>query len=131
MSRRNRRPVPGAGAKKSPKRGEIWRVIDRNKKHNEDKTFENSVQGGTRFCIIVSNDIGNKHAPVVEVVYTTTRQKHNLPTHFLANSTPEPSTVLCEQVMTVAKRDLTEYFGALTANETSQLNKCLRISLGL
>lgn len=134
MSRRHRNYAIGTAMQKTPRRGEIWLAVDRDKKHNgreEEKVYKDSVQGGTRICIVVSNDTGNRHAPVVEVVYTTTRQKNELPTHFLADSTPEPSTVLCEQIMTVAKKDLTICYGALTANETSQLNKCLRVSLGL
>lgn len=32
-------------------------------------------RGGARPGIIVSNDVGNKHAPIVEVVYLTSREK--------------------------------------------------------
>lgn len=133
MSRRNR-PAKGIIAYKTPQRGEIWLAVDRDEDHNGKKSerrYENSVQAGTRTCIVVSNDTGNMHAPVVEVVYTTTKQKNNLPTHFLTDSTPELSTVLCEEIMTVPKKDLIKYYGALTMKEKSRLNKCLKISLGL
>lgn len=133
MSKKHQQ-VRGQILYKTPRRGEIWLAIDREKKHNgkeQDKTYENSVQGGTRVCVVVSNDMGNLHAPVVEIVYTTTKQKNDLPTHFPVKSTPEPSTVLCEQIMTVNKNDLKTYYGSLTMKEKCQLDRCLKISLGL
>lgn len=90
-----------------------------------------SVQKGTRPCIIVSNDIGNTYAPIVEIVYMTTADKPNIPTHFVTESAPRRSVVLCEQVMTVPKKDLREFYGKLTMKEKVQLDRCLRISLGL
>lgn len=121
--------------KKAPRRGEIWYIEDKDKRHDEDKrrksSFHDSVQCGTRYCIIVSNDTGNRFSPVVEIVYVTTKKKSELPTHFLATSTPKPSTVLCEQIMTVPKESLTHYHGMLTKEELIKLNKCLKISLNL
>ena len=46
-------------------RGEIFFI-------NEGES-SGSEPGGARPGIIVSNDIGNKHAPIVEVVYLTSR----------------------------------------------------------
>lgn len=118
---------------KAPRRCDIWLVVDRDEKVGDKETreYESSVQKGTRLCVIVSNDTGNTCAPIVEVVYTTTKKKNKMPTHFLATSTPEPSTVLCEQVMTVSKKDLIRYYGTLNMKEKSQLNKCLKVSLDL
>lgn len=48
-------------------RGEIFFI-------NEGES-SGSEQGGARPGIIVSNDVGNKHAPIVEVVYLTSRKK--------------------------------------------------------
>lgn len=117
-----------------PHRGEIWLAIDRNKKHNGKKSEQNynsSVQGGTRLCVVVSNDESNRLAPVVEIVYVTTKRKKELSTHLMINSTPEPSTVLCEQIMTIPKKNLIKYYGRLTSAEKNRLNRCLKISLGL
>ena len=118
----------------NPRRGEVWLAIDRNEKHNgkeSEREYENSVQAGTRTCIVVSNNTGNTHSPNVEVVYTTTKEKADLPTHFVTKTTPEPSIVLCEEIMTVSKKDLTKYYGKLGTVETEQLDKCLKVSLGL
>lgn len=119
---------------KTPRRGEIWLIVDRSEKwkgKKEERVYENSIQAGTRTCIVVSNNKGNTHSPNVEVVYTTTKEKNNLPTHFQTDSTPEHSTVLCEEVMTVPKKDLVRYYGHLSLIETCQLDKCLKVSLGL
>lgn len=133
MARRYK-PKTGAMIARTPRRGEVWLAVDRDKDHNgkeSERKYDNSVQGGTRTCIVVSNNKGNTHSPNVEVVYTTTAKKNALPTHFITNTTPVESTVLCEEVMTVSKKDLTVFYGVLSREETTQLNKCLKISLGL
>lgn len=133
MSRKHKRPFT-TNSIRVPRRGEIWHIVDRDETHNgreQNKTFKNSVQGGTRFCIVVSNNTINSKSSEVEVVYTTTKKKNKLPTHFITRSTPETSVVLCEQVTTVAKKDLTDCYGILTMNEKIQLDKCLAISVGL
>ena len=45
-------------------------------------------QGGYRPAIIVSNNLNNLHSSTVEVVYLTTKPKHNLPTHVDIYSAP-------------------------------------------
>lgn len=88
-----------------------------------------SEQSGTRPGIIVSNDIGNIHAPVVEVVYTTTQRKRLLPTHVPLKSLPRPCIALCEQITTVSKRRLERYIGRLADEEIESINKALQVSL--
>lgn len=119
------------GGIKEIRRGDIWLVVDRNSKHNKKHEFDNSVQGGTRICIVVSNDMINTNARDVEIVYTTTKNKNDLPTHFKVDSTPELSTVLCEQITTVPKKNLKKCFGTLTLKERAQLNRCMKISIEL
>lgn len=117
-----------------PHRGDIFLIVDRDENHdkdNENQKYENSLEAGTRTCIVVSNNMGNTHSPNIEIVYTTTKKKNKLPTHFITESTPRRSTVMCEAVMTVPKTDLTKYYGALSPMEITRLNRCLRISLGL
>lgn len=116
----------------SPRRNEIWLVVDRDKKHDvKHQQFDNSVQGGTRVCIVVSNDIINTQSKDVEIVYTTTKHKTDIPTHFHVDSTPEPSIVLCEQVVTVPKKNLVRCYGSLSMKEKTELDRCLKISLDL
>ena len=43
--------------------------------------YTGSEQNGGRPGVIVSNDVGNKHSPNVEVVFLTSQEKNPLPTH--------------------------------------------------
>lgn len=90
-----------------------------------------SEQAGSRPAIIVSNDIGNEHAPVVEVVYLTGMRKKKLPTHVRIYSAPYTSTALCEQVDTVDKSRLDRWIGHVSVKEQEEINKALAVSLGL
>lgn len=81
--------------------------------------------------IIVSNDQNNLHSQTVEVVYCTTRHKPNLPTHTTILSTPYESTVLCEQVTTVDISRIGNYIGRCTEREMREIDRCIRVSLGL
>ena len=106
------------------KRGEIY-YIDR--EFNE----VGSEQRAGRPAIIVSNDIGNENAEIVEVVYLTTQQKKDLPTHVAIRSTKYKSTALCEQITTVAKKRIGEYCGTCTDNEMQAVENAMLISLGI
>lgn len=90
-----------------------------------------SEQEADRPAIIVSNDTGNKHAPVVEVVYLTTKKKAGLPTHVYIGSAERPSIALCEQIVTVCKSRLARYIGSVTEEEMSRVDKALSKSLGI
>lgn len=90
-----------------------------------------SEAGGNRPAIIVSNNTGNVHSSVVEVVYLTTKPKKPLPTHVQIFSSKVPSTALCEQIVTVSKDRIKDRMGALTEKEMQSLDAALIISLGL
>ena len=82
--------------------------------------------------IIVSNNTNNYFSPTVEVVFTTSQpRKHILPTQFITQITPCPSTVMCEGVTTVDKSRLQRFIGTLPTSEREQLDRCLAVSLGL
>ena len=91
---------------------------------------QGSVQYGGRYCIIVSNNTGNLYSPTVMVVPCTTKTKHNLPTHFDIQL-DKPSTVLCEHILTIHKSQIQGYYGQLSAEEHTKLNKCMIRALGL
>ena len=96
---------------------------------NLSKT-QGSVQSGERFCIVVSNNTGNIYSPTVMVVPCTTKKKHNLPTHFDI-MLDKNSTVLCENILTIDKTQMERYYGRLSAEELTELNRRLIIALGL
>ena len=81
--------------------------------------------------VIVSNDANNRASRTVEAVYLTTRDKPNLPTHTIIHSSGAESTVLCEQITTVAVECLGSYIGRCTAAEMEAIDKCLIESIGL
>lgn len=90
-----------------------------------------SEQAGERPAVIVSNDIGNRYAPVVEVVYLTTKRKTSLPTHVFISTAERPSIALCEQIVTVCKSRLERYIGSVTVAEMRRVDKALSTSLGI
>ena len=109
-----------------PKRGEIYFIA----------TDNNSESVGSEQCnhdrpgIIVSNNVGNKHSGIVEVVYLTTSPKKNLPTHVDIYTTKRPSTALCEQICTVSKHRLRKYINQCSSREMGDIDCALAISLG-
>lgn len=105
------------------KRGDIYHVTG--------GVAVGSEQTANRPAVVVSNDIGNRFAPVVEVVYLTTRKKTGLPTHVFIGSAPRPSIALCEQIVTVSKSRLQRRIGRITAEEMNKIDKALGKSLGI
>ena len=105
------------------KRGEIWYI---------EKGFSvGSEQASGRPAVVISNDLNNTHSPTVEVVYLTTKPKHNLPTHVTIRSLSRISTALCEQITTVAVERVGNYCGRVTADELDGIEAAIHISLGL
>ena len=104
-------------------RGEIYYIHETEVSGNE--------QAGGRPGIIVSNDVGNEHSPVVIVVYLTTQEKKVLPTHVKISSAAKPSVALCEQIKTVYKARLGNYIGQISDTEQKCLDKALAVSIGL
>lgn len=113
----------GAGTRGSVKRGDIYFVVG--------GAAVGSEQSANRPAVVVSNDIGNRFAPIVEVVYLTTRKKVGLPTHVFIGSAPKPSVALCEQIVTVSKSRLQRRIGRVTQQEINNIDKALRKSLGI
>lgn len=104
-------------------RGEIYYIYETEISGNE--------QAGGRPGVIISNDVGNEHSPVVIVVYLTTREKKPLPTHVKINSAEKPSTALCEQIETIYKGRIGKYIGQITDTEQKNLDKALAVSIGI
>ena len=90
-----------------------------------------SEQGGTRPVLIVQNNVGNLKSPTTIVAPITKSQtKAIIPTHFEIDL-KYPSTVMLEQIFTVNKNDLETFIRDLTDEEMNDLNRCLKISIGL
>lgn len=89
-----------------------------------------SEQNSNRPAVVVSNDIGNEHSGIVEVVYLTSQPKKDLPTHAKVLCSV-PSTALCEQIHTVSKERLGAFIRTCTPTEMNDIDAKLMISLGL
>lgn len=104
--------------------GQIWYVKRRDK--------DGHIQTGDRPAIVVSNDIGNNHSPMVNVVpLTTNLDKKPLPTHCEIISSPYKSIALCEQVIPINKEDLIYCVGECKTFEMRQVKVCLMIQFNI
>ena len=95
-----------------------------------------SEQGGIRPVLVIQNDIGNKYSPTVIVAAVTSQiNKSKLPTHLQLDTKEfglsKDSVVLLEQVRTIDKSRLREKVCHLDENFMWQIDKSLRVSLGL
>ena len=81
--------------------------------------------------VVISCDEGNRNSATVQVALCTTRPKANLPTHVEILSTYKPSTVLCEQIITVSLARLGNYIGRCTAEEMRDIDIAVATALGL
>lgn len=108
------------------------RIIQRgNIYYVESAPVTGCEQKAGRPAIIVSNNIGNRHSPVVEVVFLTTKTKTNLPTHVMIQSTERPSTAICEQISPVSVSRLSRFYGRCSYDEMKKIDEALCISLAL
>lgn len=96
---------------------------------------DGSLQSGTRPVIIVSNNLANKHSPVITVIPMTAQMsKKKLPTHAVIENCglEKKSIVLAEQIMSINKKNLERKMG--TISETvyeSKVKKAMKVQLGL
>lgn len=95
-----------------------------------------SEQGGSRPVVVIQNNSGNRHAPILIVAMITSKTSKNgqLPTHFLLkenSALDEPSVVLLEQLRTIDKRRVKEYLGRTSKREMLGIDKALVKSLSL
>ena len=97
-----------------------------------------NVQRGIRPCLIIQNNIGNKYSPTTIVVPLTSEiKKQKQPTHEIITRMDAfglkcDSMALCEQILTIDKRKITEKIGKVINNITMEsVSKACSISLGL
>ena len=96
----------------------------------------NSVQGGTRPAVVISNDRGNKFSPVLIVVPLTSRTKKLLPTHHtiepsMINGLTKTSIALTEQIITIGKDMVRNIVGVLEEMDVNFINRKVMTSLAL
>lgn len=109
------------------RRGEVYLAQLQNTNGN--------IQQGLRPVLVLQNNAGNLYAPTTIVCSITTAKKKPLPTHVKVRrggGLKKTSTVLCEQIHTINKRDLKKYLGRITNQGTlTKINRALLTSLGV
>lgn len=90
-----------------------------------------SEQKSGRPAIVVSNDKNNRYSDVIEVVYLTSKQKTELPTHVKIQSLRTESIALCEQVSSVSTKRVGGFKARITGDELAQIDIALLASLDL
>lgn len=106
------------------RRGDIY-YISNAKCYFTDPALEAGRPG-----VIVSSDKLNEHSTVVEVVYLTTKEKRDMPTHKEVLCRV-PSTAICENICTISKDRLGTFVRTCTDKEMEVLNEGLLASLGI
>ena len=119
---------------RTPQRGDIWFV-------NLDPHAGNSVQGGCRPVLVVSNNIGNVHAETLNVLPMTRQMKKpNLPCHTQLDpdivsdkhQTLDASMILAEQITTISKDQMKNYVGHVQDEALlNAVNHAVSVQLGL
>ena len=95
-----------------------------------------SEQGGVRPVLIISNDIGNRHAPIfIGAIITSHIEKKKLPTQVILDTScglSVDSMVECEQIRTLDKKRILSFVGEVTDKaQRNAIDKAIKISLGV
>lgn len=90
-----------------------------------------SEQEGGRPAIIISSQAGCDTSSLVTVIFLTTEPKNNQGTHVEINSIKKQSTALCEQINTISKTRLGDYYGSITSEELELIDQTMCFSLGI
>ena len=91
---------------------------------------ENSIQGGERPCVIVSNNMGNRYSPNVTIIPLTSRSKKDLPTHVVIKSYNN-SIALGEQIITIPKTWIVSLKGRVLPSELKLIDRVIEIAVGI
>lgn len=112
---------------KSIKRGDIFYIIG-----DPENPPIGAEIWSDRAGLIVSNDAICKSSDALEIVYVSTSQHKRLsPSHIRVTSGNKKAIALCEQVHTVDKSRLTDYFGHATDEEMQDVDAGILFGLGI
>ncbi|HEY84877.1 MAG TPA: type II toxin-antitoxin system PemK/MazF family toxin [Chloroflexi bacterium] len=112
---------------KSVKRGDIFTV--------DLEPVRGAEQGKARPALVIQNDIGNRHSPIIVVAALTSGNYVRFPVN-VAVKAPEgglknDSLALLNQIRSIDKSRLGRHWGRLSAETMDRIDVALKISLGL
>lgn len=105
------------------KRGDVWWV-----------NFEPSLGSETRKvrpAVIISNNSANTHLNRVQVVPLTSNTGRCYPSEVLVSLNGTDNKAMADQIATIDKARLRELIGTLTSKEIKQIERAIKIQLGL
>ena len=114
-----------SGFNKDLKRGEMFFI----QKSSDYVECGSEIYSG-RPAIIVSNQNLNAVSKTVEVVYLTTKEKYDSHLHVKIQSI-KSSVAICEQITTVAKERIGDYYGTCSEKKKKKINIAMAKSLSL
>ena len=110
-----------------PKRGDIWLV-------RLDPTIGSEIRK-TRPALIISNDINNRHAPLVTVLPISDKGEKVYPfeTGLSTGNTrlSKPSKIRCQQIRTVDRIRLVKRLGHVDKELLPDIEEALKLHLGI
>lgn len=115
------------------KRGQIWNVKkDIRKSIDGMRDKDNHIIEKSRPWLIVSNDISNKNAPILNCIPVTSRL-YTLPSHITIRMEKGFCDIQCEQITTFNKKDFEDatYIGEITEEIMQKIEIALANQLGL
>ena len=95
-----------------------------------------SIQGGLRPALVIQNNKGNKHSPIVIVIPITSKTdcKAKLPTHLVLTKSmglKQQSLLLTEQIITINRKDVGKLLTTLSPKVMEVVDKKIGISINL
>lgn len=93
-----------------------------------------SEQEGCRPVLVVQNNIGNLYSHTIIVIPITSAFKNNMPTHVKLGRNYGlflESTALAEQILTIDRSRFGDYIGTIDDNKMKEVDRALKISLGI
>lgn len=92
-------------------------------------------QGGTRYFLVVSNNIGNRYSNIVRVIAFTTRYKKNLPTHVYYQAgeggLPKDSILLAECMWDINKFQIIKTVGRFDEVQMKRAANAIKVMMPL